>query len=127
MLKTAPVALVSVREKMPFEITPFMPYLTHYHEIHAAETPQSAAIGDCKDLGTRTSKAPSPRRNYRAEGRDLELSEDGRWSKCGNLAAIQSCAIPFNDHSAKRKYPGSDVKSFACGHGEQPFALHLED
>ena len=37
MLKTAPVALVSVREKMPFEITPFMPYLQRYQEIHAAE------------------------------------------------------------------------------------------
>jgi hypothetical protein len=37
MLKTAPVALVSVREKMPFEITPFMPYLKRYQEVHAAE------------------------------------------------------------------------------------------
>jgi hypothetical protein len=37
MLKTAPVALVSVREKMPFEITPFMPYLQRCQEVHAAE------------------------------------------------------------------------------------------
>ena len=28
MLKTKPVGLVSEREKMPFEVTPFMPYLT---------------------------------------------------------------------------------------------------
>jgi hypothetical protein len=37
MLKTAPVALESVREKMPFEITPFMPYLRRYQEVRAAE------------------------------------------------------------------------------------------
>jgi hypothetical protein len=37
MLKTAPVALMSVREKMPFEITPFMPYLKRYQEVHAAD------------------------------------------------------------------------------------------
>jgi len=28
MVKTKPVALTSAREKMPFEITPFFPYLT---------------------------------------------------------------------------------------------------
>lgn len=37
MLKAAPVALMSVREKMPFEITPFMPYLRRYQEAHATE------------------------------------------------------------------------------------------
>jgi hypothetical protein len=37
MLKTAPVALMSAREKMPFEITPFMPYLRRYKEAHAAD------------------------------------------------------------------------------------------
>ena len=30
MLKPNPVALVSVREKVPFEVTPFMPYLSYY-------------------------------------------------------------------------------------------------
>jgi hypothetical protein len=30
MLKSKPVALLSAREKMPFEVTPFMPFLTRY-------------------------------------------------------------------------------------------------
>jgi hypothetical protein len=30
LLKAKPVALLSAREKMPFEVTPFMPYLTRY-------------------------------------------------------------------------------------------------
>ena len=30
LLKAKPVALLSPREKMPFEVTPFMPYLTRY-------------------------------------------------------------------------------------------------
>ena len=28
LVKTKPVALTSAREKMPFEVTPFFPYLT---------------------------------------------------------------------------------------------------
>jgi hypothetical protein len=32
LLKTKPVALLSPREKMPFEVTPFMPYLTRYQK-----------------------------------------------------------------------------------------------
>jgi len=35
MLKTKPVSLTSLREKMPFEITPFMPFLTRYENSHA--------------------------------------------------------------------------------------------
>jgi hypothetical protein len=30
MVKTQPVALISEREKMPFEVTPFQPFLTYY-------------------------------------------------------------------------------------------------
>jgi hypothetical protein len=30
MVKNAPVALISEREKMPFEVTPFQPFLTYY-------------------------------------------------------------------------------------------------
>jgi hypothetical protein len=30
LIKTKPVALTSAREKMPFEVTPFFPYLTRY-------------------------------------------------------------------------------------------------
>ena len=32
LLKAKPVPLLSAREKMPFEVTPFMPYLTRYQK-----------------------------------------------------------------------------------------------
>jgi len=32
LIKAKPVPLLSAREKMPFEVTPFMPYLTHYQK-----------------------------------------------------------------------------------------------
>ena len=32
LVKAKPVPLLSVREKMPFEVTPFMPFLTHYQK-----------------------------------------------------------------------------------------------
>lgn len=31
LIKAPPVTLISVREKMPFELTPFMPFVTRYH------------------------------------------------------------------------------------------------
>ena len=31
MIKTAPVAITSARDKMPFEVTPFFPRLTRYN------------------------------------------------------------------------------------------------
>jgi hypothetical protein len=37
MIQAAPVKLESIREKMPFEITPFMPFLTRYKDLHASE------------------------------------------------------------------------------------------
>jgi hypothetical protein len=37
LIRTKPVSLNSPREKMPFEVTPFLPYLTRYHEAVAAE------------------------------------------------------------------------------------------
>jgi hypothetical protein len=40
LLKAKPVALLSAREKMPFEVTPFEPFLTRY------EKPDSAASAD---------------------------------------------------------------------------------
>ena len=33
LLKAKPVALLSAREKMPFEVTPFFPYLTRLHAV----------------------------------------------------------------------------------------------
>jgi hypothetical protein len=36
MVKNKPVALISEREKMPFEVTPFLPYLTYYSNTPAS-------------------------------------------------------------------------------------------
>ncbi|HEV2423170.1 MAG TPA: hypothetical protein VGS59_15815 [Candidatus Acidoferrales bacterium] len=38
LAKSKPVQLLSAREKMPFEVTPFMPYLTRYSEAANAAT-----------------------------------------------------------------------------------------
>jgi hypothetical protein len=40
LLKTKPVALLSAREKMPFEVTPFFPYLTRLQ----TESPEKVAV-----------------------------------------------------------------------------------
>ena len=42
LLKAKPVALYSAREKMPFSITPFMPFLTRYQKPEASVTAQPA-------------------------------------------------------------------------------------
>ncbi|MGB7517452.1 MAG: M48 family metalloprotease [Candidatus Acidiferrum sp.] len=52
LLKSKPVGTVAEREKMPFEVTPFMPYLTRYgSESTAASTatPQDVKPGDAPD------------------------------------------------------------------------------
>lgn len=41
MLKATPLTLLSAREKMPFEVTPFMPYLMRYHEAKAVQNSDS--------------------------------------------------------------------------------------
>jgi hypothetical protein len=43
LIKTAPVAITSARDKMPFEVTPFFPRLTRYNSAGAAGTPTAAA------------------------------------------------------------------------------------
>ena len=44
LLQSKPAVLASAREKMPLEITPFMPYLTRYHkENGAADAPDVAS------------------------------------------------------------------------------------
>jgi hypothetical protein len=46
LLKAKPVALSSAREKMPFEVTPFLLYLTRYHEPKAeGKSSESALAG----------------------------------------------------------------------------------
>jgi hypothetical protein len=42
LLKSKPVALLSAREKMPFEVTPFMPFLTRYQKPGSSVTADPA-------------------------------------------------------------------------------------
>jgi len=42
LLKSKPIALLSAREKMPFEVTPFMPFLTRYQKPGAVVTADPA-------------------------------------------------------------------------------------
>jgi hypothetical protein len=43
MVKAAPVAITSARDKMPFEVTPFYPRLTRYDSSNTSATPTTAA------------------------------------------------------------------------------------
>jgi hypothetical protein len=42
LLKAKPIPLLSAREKMPFEVTPFMPYLTRYQRTASGITAEPA-------------------------------------------------------------------------------------
>lgn len=44
LLKAKPVALSSAREKMPFEITPFMPFVTRYRDSKATGKSDGSAL-----------------------------------------------------------------------------------
>jgi hypothetical protein len=57
-LKTKPVPLLSSREKMPFEVTPLMPYLTRYH---APKTPDSVQSSELVGTDSMSAKQPQPR------------------------------------------------------------------
>ncbi len=41
LLKAKPVPLLSAREKMPFEVTPFEPFLTRYEKPDSASADQT--------------------------------------------------------------------------------------
>jgi hypothetical protein len=56
MLKSKPVGTVAEREKMPFEVTPFMPYLTRYGTDSAKPIAASAQQGPD---GTATADPPA--------------------------------------------------------------------
>jgi hypothetical protein len=44
MVKTAPVAITSARDKMPFEVTPFYPRLARYgSQVAPSATPATSA------------------------------------------------------------------------------------
>jgi len=44
LMKTEPVARFSARDKMPFEVTPLVPYLTRYVEVSAAQSESQTAM-----------------------------------------------------------------------------------
>jgi hypothetical protein len=46
MVKTAPVAITSARDKMPFEVTPFFPRLTRYGAAAPAAAPTTTAAAN---------------------------------------------------------------------------------
>lgn len=50
LMKTTPKALLSARDKMPFEVTPLVPYLTRYVESSAAEADPEAATHSSKEF-----------------------------------------------------------------------------
>lgn len=54
LVKTKPVQLLSAREKMPFEVTPFMPYLTRYQNSSDA----TAATPTKPDLARQNPQTP---------------------------------------------------------------------
>jgi Peptidase family M48 len=51
LIKSKPVGTVAEREKMPFEVTPFMPYLTRY--VSDASKPANASAPEAKAPNTR--------------------------------------------------------------------------
>ena len=46
MVKTAPVAITSARDKMPFEVTPFYPRLSRFGATAPGAAPTSAAAAN---------------------------------------------------------------------------------
>src|SRR5713226_8563522 len=44
LMKSKPMPLLSGRDKMPFEVTPLVPYLTRYVEVSSAQAYSNAAI-----------------------------------------------------------------------------------
>jgi hypothetical protein len=55
LIKSKPIGTVAEREKMPFEVTPFMPYLTRYGSTPVAASAQAPAQQDAKP-----GEAPDP-------------------------------------------------------------------
>jgi hypothetical protein len=53
LLKAKPIPLLSAREKMPFEVTPFMPYLTRYQKPGVSVTPDATKADVAKQQGQR--------------------------------------------------------------------------
>ncbi|MGC2767751.1 MAG: M48 family metalloprotease [Candidatus Acidiferrum sp.] len=56
LIKSKPVGTVAEREKMPFEVTPFMPYLTRY----GSETAKPVAASTAAPQDAKPGEAPDP-------------------------------------------------------------------
>jgi len=56
LIKSKPVGTVAEREKMPFEVTPFMPYLTRY----GSETAKPVAASAVAPTDAKPGEAPDP-------------------------------------------------------------------
>ena len=54
LIKSKPVGAVAEREKMPFEVTPFMPYLTRY----GADTPKATNANSTENKSPETASNP---------------------------------------------------------------------
>jgi hypothetical protein len=52
MVKTAPVAITSARDKMPFEVTPFYPRLARFGATATGAAPTSAAAASTTPSAT---------------------------------------------------------------------------
>jgi len=60
LLKSKPVALLSAREKMPFEVTPFMPFLTRY------QRPGSGVVADPAKADLAKKDQQQPQQQHRS-------------------------------------------------------------
>jgi hypothetical protein len=58
LLKSKPIGNVAEREKMPFEVTPFMPYLTRFGS--EAAKPVAASVNEPGDAAPSANAAPGP-------------------------------------------------------------------
>jgi len=52
MVKAAPVAITSARDKMPFEVTPFFPRLARFTAAAAAQAPAPAPTTAAANSGS---------------------------------------------------------------------------
>jgi hypothetical protein len=57
MIKSKPIGTVAEREKMPFEVTPFMPYLMRYGTDNAK--PIAASVTQPPDANKPTASEPA--------------------------------------------------------------------
>ena len=67
MVKNKPVALISEREKMPFEVTPFLPYLTYYSNTPASS---QADKSDAKPAEATTQQPADPQPQAQPQPQD---------------------------------------------------------